>query len=47
VLVDLPVGVYFRKFLNEVTAGASQEEGVVVDAKHIAESMQDYTLLQV
>ena len=23
VLVDLPVGVYFRKFLNEVTAGAA------------------------
>lgn len=25
VLVDLPVGVYFRKFLNEVTAGAASD----------------------
>lgn len=43
VLVDLPVGVYFRKFLNEVTAGASQDENVVVDAKYISDAMADYS----
>lgn len=47
VLVDLPVGVYFRKFLNEVTAGGAQDEAVVVDSKYVADSMQDYSLLQV
>ena len=47
VLVDLPVGVYFRKFLNEVTAGAAQDEAVVVDSKYISDAMQDYSLLQV
>lgn len=26
VLIDLPVGVYFRKFLNEVTAGAAADQ---------------------
>jgi len=46
-LVDLPVGVYFRKFLNEVTAGAAQDEAVVVDSKYISDAMQDYSLLQV
>ena len=46
-LVDLPVGVYFRKFLNEVTAGASQDEAAVIDHRYISEAMQDYTLLQV
>lgn len=45
VLVDLPVGTYFRKFLNEVTAGASQDEAVTIDSKYISEAMQDYTLL--
>lgn len=47
VLVDLPVGVYFRKFLNEVTAGASQDENVVVDAKYISDAMADYSFQQV
>lgn len=47
VLVDLPVGIYFRKFLNEVTAGAAQDEAVVVDSKYISDAMQDYSLLQV
>lgn len=47
VLIDLPVGVYFRKFLNEVTASAVSDDQVVVDSKYISEAMQDYTLLQV
>ena len=47
VLVDLPVGVYFRKFLNEVTAGAQADDNVEVDTKFIAEAMADYSLQQV
>jgi len=47
VLVDLPVGVYFRKFLNEVTAGAATDENVEIDTKFIAEAMQDYSLQQI
>ena len=47
VLVDLPVGVYFRKFLNEVTAGAASDENVEIDAKFIAEVMKDYSLQQI
>jgi V-type H+-transporting ATPase subunit d len=35
VLIDLPVGTYFRKFLNEVTAGASSDENQEIDAKFI------------
>lgn len=45
--MDLPIGIYFRKFLNEVTAGAAQDEAVTVDAKYISDAMQDYSLLQV
>ena len=47
VLVDLPVGVYFRKFLNEVTAGAVREEGQDIDTKYISEVMKDYSLQQI
>ena len=43
VLVDLPVGVYFRKFLNDVTAGAAYDENVQVDTKFISEAMKDYS----
>lgn len=46
-LVDLPVGVYFRKFLNEVTAGAASDENVEIDTKFIAEVMKDYSLQQI
>ena len=46
-LVDLPVGVYFRKFLNEVTAGAATDENVEIDTKFIADCMQDYSLQQI
>ena len=46
-LIDLPVGIYFRKFLNEVTEGASSDENVEIDAKFIAEAMQDYSLQQI
>ena len=47
VLVDLPVGVYFRKFLNEVTAGAASDENVEMTTKFISEAMQDYSLQQI
>lgn len=46
-MVDLPVGVYFRKFLNEVTAGAASDENVEIDTKFIAEVMKDYSLQQI
>ena len=39
VLVDLPVGVYFRKFLNEVTEGAMTDENVEIDTKFISDAM--------
>jgi len=44
VLVDLPVGVYFRKFLNEVTEGAMTDEKLEIDTKFISDAMQDYNL---
>ena len=47
VLVDLPVGVYFRKFLNEVTEGAMTDENVEIDTKFISDAMQDYNLQQI
>src|SRR5450830_1359815 len=42
VLIDLPVGVYFRKFLNEVTGAAQTDETVEIDTKFISEAMADY-----
>lgn len=47
VLVDLPVGVYFRKFLNEVTEGAASDENSEIDAKFISDAMKDYNLQQI
>lgn len=47
VLIDLPVGVYFRKFLNEVTGAAQTDENVEIDTKFISEAMADYSLLQI
>jgi len=47
VLVDLPVGVYFRKFLNEVTEGAASDENTEIDAKFISDAMKDYNLQQI
>ena len=47
VLIDLPVGVYFRKFLNEVTGAAQTDETVEIDTKFISEAMADYSLLQI
>jgi V-type H+-transporting ATPase subunit d len=47
VLVDLPVGVYFRKFLNEVTEGAMTDENAEIDTKFISDAMQDYNLQQI
>ena len=43
----MPVGVYFRKFLNEVTAGAAADEHVEINTKFISEAMQDYSLQQI
>ena len=41
VLIDLPVGVYFRKLLNEVTGAAQTDETVEIDNKFISEAMAD------
>jgi V-type H+-transporting ATPase subunit d len=47
VLVDLPVGVYFRKFLNEVTEGAVSDDNAEIDAKFISDAMKDFNLQQI
>lgn len=47
VLIDLPVGLYFRKFLNEVTEGAALDENNEIDSKFISEAMKDYSLQQI
>lgn len=44
VLIDLPVGLYFRKFLNEITASAASDANNEIDAKFISEMMKDYSL---
>ena len=44
-LIDLPVGVYFRKFLNEVTEGAMSDDTTEIDGKFISDAMKDYNLL--
>lgn len=40
VLIDLPVGVYFRKFINEITDLSSNEDS-------ISTRLQDYSLQQI
>ena len=47
VLIDLPVGTYFRKFLNEVTEGAVSDENNEIDSKFISDAMRDYNLQQI
>lgn len=44
VLIDLPIGSYFRKFLDEVTAAAQADENHEIDTKFISEAMADYSL---
>ena len=46
-LIDLPIGIYFRKFLEEITQGAAADENVDIDAKWISEAMDDYSLSQI
>lgn len=47
VLIDLPVGVYFRKFLEEEIAGQQKDDNHENNAHYIAEVMQDYGLDQI
>jgi len=47
VLIDLPVGLYFRKFLNEVTEGAASDADSEITPDFIAKAMQDYNLQQI
>ena len=47
VLIDLPIGNYFRKFLDEVTANAAADDQVTLDAKFVAEVLSDKSMLQI
>lgn len=47
VLIDLPIGNYFRKFLDEVTANAASDDQVTLDAKFVAEVLSDKSMLQI
>ena len=48
VLIDLPIGNYFRKFLDEVTAtDAAADDQVVLDAKFVSEVLSDKSMLQI
>lgn len=46
-LIDLPVGIYFRKFLNEVTEGVVNDDQSEVDTNFISQAMKDYNLQQI
>ena len=47
VLIDLPIGNYFRKFLDEITANAASDDQVTFDAKFVAEVLSDKSTLQI
>lgn len=48
VLIDLPIGVYFRKFLNEITEGnAASDEVEERNADFIQQAMRDYNLQKI
>ena len=47
VLIDLPIGNYFRKFLDEVTANAASDDQVTLDAKFVADVLSDKSMLQI
>lgn len=38
-LIDLPIGEYFRKFLNEITGAAAADDSVVRDNKFIEQNL--------
>ena len=46
-LIDLPIGNYFRKFLDEITANAASDDHNVMDAKFVAEVLSDKSMLQI
>ena len=47
VLIDLPIGNYFRKFLDELTASDAAADDNVLDAKYVAEVLADKSMLQI
>lgn len=47
VLIDLPIGNYFRKFLDEITANFATEDGVQLDAKFVADLLKEKHMLQI
>ena len=47
VLIDLPIGVYFRKFLEQEMQNVGQDEQGDKSLNTIVEVMQDYNLNQI
>lgn len=47
VLIDLPVGIYFRKFLDEVTEGVVNDDQSEINNEFISQAMKDYNLQQI
>lgn len=47
VLIDLPIGNYFRKFLDEITLTASSDDQLTLDAKYVADVLSDKSVLQI
>lgn len=47
VLIDLPIGIYFRKFLEQEMQSVGQDENQEQNLHTIVEVMQDYTLDQI
>lgn len=43
----MPVGIYFRKFLNEVTEGAQSDDQNEIDSAFISNLMKDFNLQQI
>ena len=40
-LIDLPIGNYFRKFLDELIASAASDDQVQLDTKFVADVLAD------
>jgi len=47
VLIDLPIGIYFRKFLEQEMQSVGQDENQEQNLHTIVEVMQDYSLDQI
>jgi len=47
VLIDLPIGIYFRKFLEQEMQSVGNDENQEQNLHTIVEVMQDYSLDQI